>query len=276
MKEKKRIKPIHAILSLCFLYLLLPFTAWAGINIEGSLTHEVTAGPGDTYTGTIIIQNTGQEVEEVKLYQTDYRTEAGGATYYPDPGTMERSNSDWVTVSPKRFFISGGESYTVHFSITIPSDESLTGTYWSLLMVEGIPKESPESSNYNPEEVNVGVQTILRYGVRMITHINYTGTITPEIISSRLEKEELRTYLFLDIANSGTRLFRVNFWAELYTEDGDFIGKFEGDKLAVFPGSSVRFRTDLTSAPKDKYLALVVLDCGENNVFGINYNLVLE
>ena len=89
-------------------------------------------------------------------------------------------------------------------------------------------------------------------------------------------EEQGKRHLYVDIANTGTRLLRILMWSELYTEKGEYTGKYDGERLAVFPGSSIRFKVDLTEVPKNKYEALVVLDCGNNDVFGVNYTLLLE
>jgi hypothetical protein len=143
-------------------------------------------------------------------------------------------------------------------------------------MVEPIPGESPESKDFDPEKTSMGVMTVLRFAIRMITHMGGTGSVQPQIIASRLVAEQDRRLLYVDIANTGTRLLRILLWSELYTEEGDFVGKYDGERLALFPGSSLRFKVDLTDVPKSKYKALVVIDCGNNDVFGANYTLILE
>jgi hypothetical protein len=267
---------MHLKLYFFILFIFAAAMLFANINIEGKLTHEFAAGAGDSLSGSIIIRNNGDKAEEVKIYQKDYSSVAGGIHNYLDAGTNPRSNTGWITISPKKFFIQAGEAYIAYFSISIPSDETLAGTYWSILMVEAIPEQSPESSNYNPDNTGLGVQTVLRYGIRMITHINDSGTVSPEVISANLMHEEDKLFLVLDIKNAGSRLLRINTWAELHNSLGEFSGKFEGDHLAIFPASSIRFKVDLTGIPPETYKALLVLDCGGDNVFGINYDLVIE
>ncbi|MBN1648363.1 MAG: hypothetical protein JW874_10035 [Spirochaetales bacterium] len=262
--------------ALLILLALIPASVFAGITIDGSLTNEYSGNPGDSFSGSIIIKNTGNNTEEVKIYQHDYSSNADGQSFYTEPGSNPRSNSAWIEITPRKIFIKAGEDYTAFFSITYPEDESLSGTYWSMMMVEAIPDTSAESSQYDPASAGIGVQTILRYGIRMITHIGNSGTIKPEVTSSSLVLEDGQPVLQLDIANTGTRLLRISTWAELYTEKGDLAGKYEGDRYAVFPGSSIHFRINLKNTPKNKYQAVVVLDCGENNVFGINYDLRIE
>ena len=62
-------------------------------------------------------------------------------------------------------------------------------------------------------------------------------------------------------------------WVELFDEEGSFIDKLEKDKIHLYPSTSVRYKIDLTEFPKSKYTALVVVDCGGDDVFGANYTL---
>jgi len=259
-----------------FLFLFCAFLLPADITVVGSLTHEYSIDPGETIDGSIRIQNSGNEPEEVKLYLTDYASAADGSHYYLDPNTTPRSNASWITLSPRRVTIPAGETYSARYSLTTPNDKSLGGTYWSMLMIEPIPKDSPESSGYNPETVTVGITTVLRYGIRMITHFEGAEPAQPEIENAAVIREEDKRFLHVDITNAGNRLLRVDLWAELYTQDGEYVGNYPGEKLAVFPGSSIRFKVNLSKVPKNRYLALVVMDCGNNDVFGVQYTLDLE
>jgi hypothetical protein len=262
---------------ICIIVMLsCPYFLLAEISIEGKLTHEFEVETGETYAGKIVIKNLGDEPEDVKLYQTDFESTAGGFRHYREFNTTPRSNAIWITVSPKRFRIPAGGTHNAHYTVKVPSDKTLDGTYWSILMVEAISKDSPESSDFDPSQVTLGIRTHLRYAIRMITHIEGTGSVRPQIVSSKLTQEEEKRILQVDVLNAGTGLLRVLLWSELYTEQGEYIGKYTGQRLAIFPGSSIRFKVDLTDVPKNKYAALVVMDCGNNNFFGTNYSLLIQ
>ena len=259
-----------------FLFLVLIPSAMAGVIVDGPLTHEIVVRPGSSYDGTVLLRNPGEEAEEIKIYQTDYRSDAEGRSFYDEPGTAPRSNTAWMTISSRRFTVSAGESYTVRYTLKVPEDSTLAGTYFSMLMVEPIPKTSGESSAYDPEKTTLGVDTIMRYGIRIISHIEGTGTVQPQIVATELVQDEGSLYLSLDILNSGTQFIKVSSWAELYTEDGELVGKFEGRRSSIFPDSLKNFRIELTEVGKASYIALVVLDCGNNDVFGANFTLQIE
>ena len=126
---------------LCIIVMLsCPYLLLAEISIEGKLTHEYEVETGATNTGKIVIVNIGEEPEDVKVYQTDFESSAGGFRHYREFNTTPRSNANWLTISPKRFRISAGGTYTLHYTIKVPDDKTLDGTYWSILMVQSIPK----------------------------------------------------------------------------------------------------------------------------------------
>ena len=89
-------------------------------------------------------------------------------------------------------------------------------------------------------------------------------------------KEESKRTLEVDLENIGERWLRPYLWAELYDGEGRFVGKFEACKHRIYPGTSARYRVDLSEVPKGDYKALVIADCGGDFIFGANYNLKLE
>lgn len=255
----------------------LPYHASCSVMVIGGLTKEYTASPGEEYSGEIILQNHNDKPEEVKIYQTDYFFYADQRVLYGDPGKLSRSNANWITYSPKRLVVPPEQTAKVYYTVQVPNDAGLTGSYWSVFMVEGIPEESPESATSDPTDIGLGIQQVFRYAIQVITHIGDTGIKKIQFIGTRLLKlEGKKQILELDVENTGERMIRATLWTELYSLEGQYMGKFEGGILRIYPGTSVRFKVDLTSVPKSNYKALVVVDCGGESVFGANINLVLK
>ncbi len=250
--------------------------AFSNVIVQGTLTHRKEVEIGSTYTDTITLKNTGTEAADIKLYHTDFRQTADGSYFYPESETLERSNAGWIDIAPLRFSIPAGEQYVIDYTITVPNNQNLEGTYWSMLMIEPVPEGSAESPEFDPDKVQLGVQTVVRYGFRFITHIGSSGTLQPKIIDAALRDIEDRTELHIDIENMGTKLLDIDIWVELYTASGEFVGKFEGDDGGVLPGSSRRYSIDVTDVESGEYTALVVMDSGNNNVFGANLDLSID
>ena len=145
-------------------------------------------------------------------------------------------------------------------------------------MVEGIPGSSSEATGEEKGGATLGIRQVIRYGIHLVTHIGDTGVGSLEFLETRLLRQGGKRILQVDIENIGKRLLKSFLWAELYDEQGIHIGRFEDSEfhLRIYPGTSVRYRVDLTQVPEGKYKALVVADCGGEDVFGATYTLELE
>jgi hypothetical protein len=270
---KKPTKIIYLALVLSFSILS---TTEAGVSIIGGLSHEKKAKPGEIYKGSVLIKNSNAEPQEVKVYQTDYQFYFDGNNNYGPPGKSERSNADWLAVAPRRLVIPPNDTLVVNYTVKVPNDPNLVGTYWSMLMVEGIPKSSPESSQAEKDKAKIGITQIMRYGIQIITNIGDTGERNLKFLQTKLLRETEGRFLQVDIGNTGQRWLRASLWVDLYDKSGGYIGKFDSGGKHIYPGTSVRYKVNLTGVPQGAYKALVVADCGGNDIFGANYDFKFE
>jgi len=264
---------LQIILAGLIFYLLTPQISVAGVSVTSGLTYEKEIQAGETYRGVIQLRNTGEAPQEVKIYQTDYLFFCDGRNIYGEPGKDPRSNADWITFSPHRLTIPPKSTAQVNYNVKVPDDETLVGTYWSMMMIEGLSLNSPEAGRQEKDKVTVGINQVIRYGAQMRTQISNTGTRKLKFIKTKLLKDDKGRILQLDIENIGESLLRPSLWIDLYDQKGRSIGKFKGGKLGIYPTTSVRFRIDLSQVPKGTYKALVVADCGGDDLFGATYTL---
>jgi hypothetical protein len=268
---------MHARIAPALLLLLLaPLAAGAGVQVLGSLTQELEVQPGRTYEGSLEVQNPGDKPAEIRLYQTDYFFYADGKVLYGEPGQLPRSNAKWVTFSPQQATIPPKESVIVRYTVTVPSDETMKGTYWSMLMVEEIPEGSPESSNPSSNQVSLGVRQVFRYGVQISTNVGATGSRQLRFMQVLLAADKEKRSLIVDLENTGERWLRATLWTELYDAEGRLVGRFEGGTHRLYPGTTARFTADLVGVRDATYKALIVADCGGDDVFGADVSLVLR
>jgi hypothetical protein len=271
-----KIKAIFIFLTLFFL--LIPYFAEAGVSVVGELAHEKSAKIGETYSGIIFVRNTGETQQEVKVYQTDYLFFQDGNNIYGEPGKDIRSNARWITFSPNLMTILPKEKAEIKYTIKVPEDKILTGTYWSMFMVEGIAKGSLESEIAPPkkDEIKASLKTVFRYGIQMITNIGDTGVRKLKFMEIKPMKEKDKVNVQIGIENVGERTLRPSLYTELYDDKGNYIGKFNGGRLRTYPGTSVKFNVDMSEVPIGKYKAMIIVDCGGDDLFGMPYDLVLE
>jgi hypothetical protein len=243
-----------------FWLISLFFPSWTGANVGvvNGLTHERIASSGQTYETIVIIKNFSESPSRVKVYQTDFHFYSDGRQIHSEAGKLERSNAGWISYYPKSVVLSAGESAEVKCTVQIPEDDTLCGTYWSLLMVEPVPEVQAEVNQEQKAQVSYGITQVVRYAAQIITHI---------------EDSEIRQ---VDVENTGERWLRPILYVELYNEKGDHIGRFEGGKWRIYPGTSVRYRVDLSTLAEGTYKAMIIVDNLDEYVFGAEYSLNIQ
>ena len=172
----------------------------------------------------------------------------------------------------------GKTDQTINYTVTVPlesqdNNSPLAGTYWSLLMVESLPVESIEKKDNRSQ---LAISTVMRYGIQIITNIESTGKKELLFSNTRLIKDDDKFSLQFDIENSGEYLLKPNVWLELYNNNGEPVGKFKTDARRTFPNTSIRHTINLDPIPHGDYKALVIADCGDEDLFGHQLALSIE
>lgn len=248
------------------------------IAVEGLTIKQRPARTGDVYSGTFAVKNTSSETQEARLYQTDYYTSAAGESVYGEPGSMARSNARWVRIGSARIVVPPNQTIEVPYTVSVPATQPLAGTYWSLIMVEAIPRGSPQSAvspggRGQPQRA-LGVTMKFRTAVQIVTDIEAGGKRdvkfeTPQVFSA--VKDSAKGLQF-DLHNTGTLAFSPLFTVELYGQDGRHVRTLTARRAIIYPGTSMRQLFDLGRLAPGKYKAVVTVDAGANAVFGAQYS----
>ena len=253
------------------LALSAPVAARAQIAVLSSTVEEKTAGPGEKYTGTITISNPGAQPQVARIYQTDYHFSFDGTAHYDDPGTTPRSNAPWITTQASRISIPPNSEVSVPYSVVVPTGDSLRGTYWSLVMVEGSPVEPPASGTAKPA---VAVGAVMRYAVQLATHIRNTGTRTVQFGAPEATKDTKGIALLdVNMTDTGERAFRPTLWVEVYDAQGVLKAKAKQIRGLLYPGTSLHQHFELGMLPPGTYKAVIFADTGEDSVFATQYTI---
>ncbi len=242
------------------------------IAILGELTYEQITSPDEVYEGEIVLINQGDEEGEVSIYLTDYQYLADGKIEYGDPEKNPRSNAQWIQFNPHQVSIVPGERATINYIVAVPSDTTLIGTYWCMMMVEEVPNVEP----IDLKEGEFGVQTITRYGIQLISHIGNTGKKAINFLNPKIEKEDTLKYFQIDIQNIGEKRLRITSWIDAYTLSGEHAGKFEINPFSLYPGTSIRRKYPIDKLVNGTYKILVIADGGEDALFGGQYTIKVE
>lgn len=262
---------VRAFFSL-FLCLFVVSSIDASVEVIGSLKHSFVCTPGQTVSGQIRIQNSEDQDQEVRIYQTDYMYNYQDQTFYDEPGTAngnKRSNAAWVDYSPKTVVLKAKESTNVDFQIKVPANDSIKGTYWSIIMVEGVSPIDPNQTG------QLNIRTVTRYAVQLVNEVTKRGDgklifMPPTLIKG----DDKSLFLAVDILNEGDRFISPEMSMELFDEEGNLAKKLTLERKGIYPKTSARFRFNLEGIPSKKtYTAMIVAAGQDDDVFGLEYTL---
>ncbi|MEP6999958.1 MAG: hypothetical protein ABI969_05740 [bacterium] len=258
-----------ALVALLFGAALHPERVDAQIAVVGSTVEEHTAAPGQTYEGTILVRNLTTEPQTVKVYQTDYRFFADGTSHFDAAASTPRSNATWIKPSASMMIVPPNGEMTLGYTITVPAIDSLRGTFWSALMVEGAPTAPPASANKQ-----VGLGSVVRYAVQLATHLPATGSRKVAFANQTLAADSTgHRVVELEVENIGDRGYRPSIWVELYDASGTLRGRREQQRGLLYPGTSLKQRFVFDTLPAGSYKAVIFADTGDDAVFAAQYKL---
>jgi hypothetical protein len=242
------------------------------VQLASPLRQVVTVAPGGNYKGEIVLVNGGNQTATVQVSQVDFLPTEEGASY-PDPGSLPRSNADWLEVGRSDVQIPAGAEVTVPYSIKMPNDPSLAGSYWSMILLT--PSDAASVQETQEGEVQTTVRTQFRYGVSVVTNLGDSGESglsfeNPEFVRP---EDGAAAHLQVSLKNTGERLLNPKVQLELFDAGGTQVDRFEDQAERIFPGTSVRQDFELGSLPPGEYTAVVIADAGGEAVFGTRYTL---
>jgi len=218
-----------------------PTSLRAQVLLVTSPLAEKESAKGETYAARIVITNPTAFPQSVRVYQTD----TGGTT---------RSNAKWVTLQAQKIVVPARAEATVPYTVRVPQDDSLRGTYWSQIVLEG-----PRTAT----------------GVQVVTHLGATGTRTISIEKPVAGHDSTGSAtLEFDVIVTGERAVRPMFSAELYDSAGVLRAKAAQTRGLVPPGATIRQRFDFARLPAGTYKVMVFTDTGAEHVFASQFTIV--
>lgn len=251
----------------------MPAAAASQVMVASEAVQERTAAPGQTYEDRIRVYNQGSAPVELRVYQTDYVFQADGTTQYPAPGSEGRSNAAWLKVAPATVVVPAGEEVEIGYVVEVPADGPLSGTYWSMVMVEPTGRDLATGSP--PSDERLGVRTVVRFGIQVATHVS-GGEHVLDIAAAKVVRDPSgRRLIEFALRNQGSAGYRPDVALELYDAAGTLLATHTQQRGLLYPGTSTVQRFDLGDLPDGTYQALVVVDTDAADVFGAQFDLRL-
>lgn len=150
--------------------ILLLGTFSAAFAVSLRLAHpdvDVVMAPGDVRSDALTIENPSDETLTVRIYAEDWsytNTGFGDKNFFP-AGTLPKSASKWLVLNPLELELPPFSRRDVKYTLTVPKDPSMSGTYHSVIFYESNAGEMPGPSGAMVV-VAARLGTVVRVGMK--------------------------------------------------------------------------------------------------------------
>lgn len=248
-----------------FSILLMP--TLSGIQVSG-LTYLDTFNPGESKQVRITLLSDKDKPELVEFKLSDYCCNSEGQHFFEDAGQHARSNTGWIKQSSYREVVQPGERRDIYLTVSVPNDNTLIGSYWSVLLIEPSDPVQTLTEAENGFQLHVKV----RYAFHIVTNI---GEGTPALKITKKEISHLNgiPYFTVNVLNTGNIFLNPKMTLKLFSKQGKLEKTLETQTERLYPNSSSRFLANGEGLPDGKYTAFLLLDNGDGRLFGDTFEL---
>jgi len=252
---------LHVFL-LSFHFFLLTVSNLQALQVN-SLTYSGEFKPGESREVKINLINDRDIPEKIDLRLCDYACNHEGHIFFEEPGKMERTNASWITLNQEYIIMEPKEQRDVSYTIHMPLHPPLNGSYFSALLIEPAdPIEQPEQSN-----TGFTLCVKIRYAHHIVTNIG-KGIAKLKILEKKFRSIEDKKYLAIDVMNTGDLFLSPKLTLKLYDDKGSLKKTLEHPFERLYPGNSQRYHVSIEGVEAGKYTSFLLLDNGDNNLFG--------
>lgn len=250
----------------------MKYPSFASVIILNGLTHVFSGNSGDELRGEVVLLNSSDEEQMVFFEINEVLFSCETPRIFTDKNPHEQSSSNWFLGESMSVLLSPREKYVYRFSMLVPKNKIEAGSYWSMLMItveNPIRQETLTNS--------VGLDTKIRYGVGLLTHVGNFDSVDLGFGSIELDTDSTHTRktLSVSIKNAGDFIEGVAMTLEIYDAGGKKIKKFETKRNMVFPGFCRSYDINISELPAGEYQCLLLAD-SRDDFTGTNLPLILK
>lgn len=255
-------------IAFAILTFLVAQTSQASLVIVNGLSHEHTVQVGSKVQGSIVIKNTAKTVKRARIYKSFVEHDCNGQTSFSLDSDHPRSNVGWILLSDNEVIIPASQSYTLTYEIEPTNVSDETGSYWGVVMIE----EIKDLDTLTPQR-GVTVTSLIRYAVQIITNFEKDAVKNLEISGVNIDTSRDTRTLSVSVDNTGNYMLKPILVLELYDANGEQVFRNEIPYQKVYPGLCKLFEVPLDDVAEGTYTGILVADCGDENIFGLNLEL---
>lgn len=257
---------------LTIVFILLAKSLFAGVAITNGLTHVYNGVSGNVISGEIILVNTTEIDQRITFNIQDAIYSCTRTRIFSEDITHSFSSKKWFSANTMEKVLKPKEKYVYRFSVTIPKDKNLRGTYWSVVMVN-VEKPVDEGVVKNGVQLN----SKIRYAVGLYTNVNSLDAVDLDFdtITLNKDKETKNKSLDIKILNNSVFIQGVKLTLEVYNDQGVKVHEVITGRSLTIPGACRNFKIELTNVPKGNYQCVLIADSKKEFV-GTNVSLNIE
>ena len=246
-----------------FLSLILLFffqISIANVIVLNGLTHTHESKSGQLISGVIKLKNTKDSNQRVIIYFNDLFQKCGEKTLLTIESTHSNSIKNWLSTEVNEYVLKPKEEYELVYTIKVPDNATLIGSYWGVLMVE-----IEEPIKEDELEYSVKLESKVRYGIQIIADINSKNKSELEFNNIEILKEnDIANAIKLEVKNLGHFYVQPTIVLEIFNENGKQEKKLEVKFKKIYPGHCKLFNLNVSDIPNGKYTGVIVADYGED------------
>lgn len=223
----------------------------------------LTGNPGETVTETVLLNNTSDKDYVFDINIKDWKREMDGNKIYSEPGSLETSNSSWVSTFESNVTILAGAKKEIQVTMEIPKNASNSALTNSMLFFTQISTQADKAQVQN----GIGIIALFEFGL----HVYYTPpsntlkSMEITAIEDVANEASAERKVAISLTNDGNTVNDATVEFELTnTETGEEI-KLEPKPMSSLPGTDQVIHFTLPKDISGKYLGVTIIKMAGTN-----------
>lgn len=256
------------LLTLAIFIIFINTAMYSNVVIINGLTHVYSGASGQVIKGEVVLINNSTKEQKVSFELNDAIFSCSENRIFTKDKTHQQSSNTWFNANLMEKVLASKEQYVYRFTINIPEDSTLKGSFWSVLMVNVEKPIKKESRG------NIGLDTKVRYAVGLLTNVNSYDDLDIDFKNIILKDDEVKK-LEVKIVNNSLFIEGTKLSLEVYDTKGDKVLEFKTRRNMVFPGFCKDYLIDVSKLPKGDYKCVLLADSREEFI-GTNVDLTIK